>query len=319
MLQRRLREIFDKRQREQEEEERAQPASEAAGAASSEVNLAAQSRTLAPTQGESESEQEREPGEDDQPGEEAQTGPTGVAACRVPCREDTGMWKFSTEPRATNIYHHRLFLHCPCPLVAHTWPSRCRPHLPPVAPPQCPVPSVSVFPSLSPRQEPFDSGLADLLDARRNMLREEGLPEDAQWLPWRGQKRAQESLRAAWMESPAAQQIRERLLVQSSDARSRAMASYYRKHLKEVFVDAIWAHVLLVVGAIDSLTLEIVSDLYRERTLASTQGQVGPRQLPRRDRAEAKGPTRIMHKTSPAKTLRIVAGALDSQIREQED
>ena len=114
-LQRRLREVFAKRQREQEEEERAQPASEAAGAASSEVNLAAESHTLAPTQGESESEQEREPGEDDQPGEDAQTGPTGVAACRVPCREDTGMWKFSTEPRATNIYHHRLFPHCPLP------------------------------------------------------------------------------------------------------------------------------------------------------------------------------------------------------------
>jgi hypothetical protein len=161
--------------------------------------------------------------------------------------------------------------------------------------------------------------LADLFDARADMLREEGLPEDAPWLPWRGQKRAQDRLRAAWMESPAAQKIRERLLVQSSDSRSRAMASYYRRHLKEVFVDAIWAYVLLAVGTIDSLMLEIVNDICRERTLASTQGQVAPRQLPRRDRAEAKGPTQIMHRTSAAKTLRIAAGALDSQIREQQD
>ena len=101
-----------KGKKEQEQEERALlPASEAAGAASSEVNLAAESRTLAPTQGERESEQESEPDEDDQPGE----GPTGVAACRVPAREDTGMWKFSTEPRATHIYHHTLFPHCPLP------------------------------------------------------------------------------------------------------------------------------------------------------------------------------------------------------------
>jgi hypothetical protein len=113
-LQRRLREIFDKRRREQEEEEMAQPPSEAAGVASSEVNLAAESLTLAPTQGESESEQEREQRED-QPDEDAQAGPTGVAACRVASWEDTGMWEFSTEPRATNIHLHRLFHHCPLP------------------------------------------------------------------------------------------------------------------------------------------------------------------------------------------------------------
>ena len=108
-------------------------------------------------------------------------------------------------------------------------------------------------------------------------------------------------------------------MVQNSDSRSRAMASYYRRHLKEVFVDAIWAFVVLAVGTIDELMLEIVNDICRERTLASTQGQVGPRQLPRRDRAEAKGPTQIMHRTSAAKALRIAAGGLDWQIRQQED
>jgi hypothetical protein len=145
-LQRRLREISDKRRREQEEEEMAQPASEmaqpaseTAGAASSEVNLEAESHTLAPTQGEGESEQEREQGEDDQPDEDAQAGPTGVAACRVPSREDTGMWKFSTEPRVINIYFYRLFPYCPLPTCCSHMALRCRSHLPPVAPPPMPI------------------------------------------------------------------------------------------------------------------------------------------------------------------------------------
>ena len=162
--------------------------------------------------------------------------------------------------------------------------------------------------------------MAELIGARRNALREESLPHDAQWLPWRAQKRTQDRLKEAWMASQAAQQIREGLLVSSSDARSRAMASYYRKHLKEVFVDAIWVNLFLAVGTFDSALVDIVNGIYRaRRTLASTQGQVGRRQLPRRDRAEARGPTRIRHRISSAKRLRAAARQLDSQIRAQED
>lgn len=171
-------------------------------------------------------------------------------------------------------------------------------------------------------KEVFVDHVSDLLDLRKDECARAGLPGDAVWIPVEAQKRGEKLLREDWMASAAGRQRRADLASQSKDSQDRAMLAYYRRHMKEIYADAFWAHILMATGGIDDDIVCIVNDIYRERTLASTQGPQGVarRQLPRDQRGQrSTGPMQIQHHTSEGKALRRSAAALDKEIREQEE
>ena len=172
-------------------------------------------------------------------------------------------------------------------------------------------------------KEVFVDHVSDLLDLRKDECARAGLPGDAVWIPVEAQKRGEKLLREDWMASAAGRQRRADLASQSKDSQDRAMLAYYRRHMKEIYADAFWAHILMATGGIDDDIVCIVNDIYRERTLASTQGPQGVarRQLPRdqREQPRSTGPMQIQHHTSEGKALRRSAAALDKEIREQEE